>query len=268
MEDVLTGSRLSGRLEYLTVERTARLMEDDRYYMDEDEADRILGIVALFKHTKGKFYGQPFQLFPFQEFYFAHLFGLKRKDTGLRLTRKTLLITAKKSGKSELAGAQAVLMTFFDGENGAECYSVANKADQALFCWNAAKSICKQLAADSESFAEQLRLYDSFNNRAIYNTAEQSFFKPIAAEAKTLDGVNPHLAEIDEYHEAKDSSVPDNMSSGMVLREQPVLSYFTTRGFNIFGPLWRLEKVAVDVLEEKKEDDSFFPLIFALDFRS
>lgn len=265
MDSVMSGQRMAGRLERLAVERTSRLMQDDRYFMDFKEAERVLGIVSLFRHTKGQYYGQPFQLFPFQAYYFAHVFGLKRKDTGLRLTRKTLLVTAKKSGKSELAGAQAVLMAFFDNEPRAECYSAANKFDQALFCWDAARVICKQLAADSESFAQQLQLYNSFNNKNIINTAEDSFFKPIASDSKTLDGVNPHLAEIDEYHEAKDSSIPDNMSSGMVLRSQPMLSYFTTRGFNVFGPLWQLEKVAVDVLEGKKEDDSFFPLVFAMD---
>lgn len=265
MADVLSGTRVAGRLERLSVERTARLMDDERYYMDYAEVDRILNIVSLFKHTKGKYYGQPFQLFPFQAYYFAHIFGLKRKDTALRLTRKTLLVTAKKSGKSELAGAQAVLMTFFDGEPRAECYSVANKFDQAIFCWDAARVICKQLAADSPSFEKQLQVFNSFNNKNLINGEDDSFFRPIASDSKTLDGVNPHLAEIDEYHEAKDSSIPDNMSSGMVLRSQPMLSYFTTRGFNIFGPLWQLEKVAVDILEGKKEDDSFFPLIFALD---
>ena len=265
MEDVLSGKRVAGRLELLAVQRTRQLMDDERYFMDYEEADRVLKIVGLFRHTKGKFYGQRFQLFPFQAYFFAHVFGLKRKDTGLRLTRKTLLVTAKKSGKSELAGALAVLMAFFDGENGAECYSAANKLDQALFCWSAGKTICKQLAADSESFAQDLKIYDSINNRDIRNLADDSFYRPIAADSKTLDGVNPHLAEIDEYHEAKDSGVPDNMSSGMVLRSQPILAYFTTRGFNVFGPLWQLEKVALDILEGKKDDDSFFVLIFALD---
>ena len=157
MDSVMSGQRMAGRLERLAVERTARLMEDERYFMDTEEVERVLGIISLFRHTKGQYYGQPFQLFPFQAYYFAHAFGLKRKDTGLRLTRKTLLVTAKKSGKSELAGAQAVLMAFFDGEPRAECYSAANKFDQALFCWDAARVICKQLAADSESFARRWR---------------------------------------------------------------------------------------------------------------
>jgi len=265
MENVISGKRICGRLEKLCVERALALIADDRYYFDDKEAEWVLSIVGLFRHTKGKFYGEHFQLFPFQAFFLAILFGLKRKDTNKRLIRKALYVTAKKSGKSELAGAIGALMTFFDGENGAECYSAANKFDQALFCWQAGKTICKQLSADSKSFRDTLKVYDSINNRSILATDTDSFFKPIAADAKTLDGVNPHLAIIDEYHEAKDSTVPDNMSSGMVLRAQPILLYVTTRGFNVRGPLWQLERVAIDILEGKKTDDSFFPLIFALD---
>jgi phage terminase large subunit-like protein len=265
INDVLSGNRLTGRLEKLAVERAVKLMEDDRYFFDEDEVHRVLTIVGLFKHTKGSFYGKNFKLFPFQAFFLALIFGLKRKDTGLRLIRKALYVTAKKSGKSELAGALGVLMAFFDGENGAECYSAANKFDQAIFCWQAGKTIAKQLATDSDIFASRMKLYDSMNNRGLKDLETDSFFRPIAADAKTLDGVNPHLAIIDEYHEAKDSGVPDNMSSGMVLRAQPLLCYVTTRGFNVRGPLWQLERVAIDILEGKKEDDSFFPLIFALD---
>jgi phage terminase large subunit-like protein len=265
ISNVLSGKRLSGRLERLSVERQVRLMGDDRYYFDEDKVNRVLQIAGLCRHTKGSFYGKRFELFGFQAFLLSQIFGLIRKDTEKRLIRKVLYVTAKKSGKSEFAGLIGQLFTFFDGESGAECYSAANKFDQALFCWQAGKTIGKQLAQDSELFSNRFKLYDSINNRSIYDLETDSFFKPIAADAKTLDGVNPHLAIIDEYHEAKDSSVPDNMSSGMVLRDQPLLLYVTTRGFNVRGPLWQLENVAIDILEGKKTDDSFFPLIFSLD---
>jgi phage terminase large subunit-like protein len=80
-----------------------------------------------------------------------------------------------------------------------------------------------------------------------------------------LDGVNPHLGIVDEYHEASDTSIPDNLESGMVAREQPLLAIVTTRGFNSNGVLRQLEDTYVAILEGKIENDSVFPLIFALD---
>jgi phage terminase large subunit-like protein len=265
INDVLSGERLAGRLERLAVERFCRLCEDDRYYFDEDVAAQIIHILSCFRHTKGKYYGKLWQLLPWQAFFFAYIFGLKYKDSNLRVVRKVLLCMAKKGGKSEVGGALGALMTYFDGEQGAECYSAANKYDQARFCWDAAKVMLKQLAQENEYIANNLKIYDSITTRAIQNDHSASFFKPISADAKTLDGVNPHLGIVDEYHEAADTSIPDNLESGMVAREQPLLAIVTTRGFNSRGVLRQLEDTYVAILEGKIENDSVFPLIFSLD---
>jgi phage terminase large subunit-like protein len=265
MEDVLTGRRLAGRLERLSVERCIRMAGYDHLYFDFEEAQRVITIVGYFKHTKGKYAGRLFELMPWQEFFLAMLFGMKYRDTGLRVFRKALLCVPKKNGKSEFAGAIATIMTFFEDEEGAECYSAANKYDQALFSWEASMKILKRLRRDSESINTALRIYDSTNNRNLINSDNDSFFRPIAADAKTMDGVNPHLAIIDEYHEAKDASIPNNMESGMVSREQPLLLIITTRGFNVTGPLFLFEESCVRILEGTQENDSLFPMIYTLD---
>jgi len=269
MDDVLKGRRLAGELERLSVERCARLMADPRYVFDENEANRVLNIISHFRHTKGKYFGKKFELFPWQSFFFAYIFGLRHRNTdgspGPRVTRKVLLCMAKKGGKSEIGGAMGVLMTFFDEENGAECYSAANTYHQAGFCWKAARTIVKQLAQESEEVQNSLYVYDSMNRMSIVNTTSDSFFETIASNAKTLDGVNPHYGVQDEYHEAADSSIPDNLESGMVSREQPLLMIVTTRGFNLGGPLFRLEQNYISILRGTSENPSVFPLIFSLD---
>lgn len=262
---VLTGQRITGRLERLAVERFVRLCQDDRYYFDEDVAAQVLQIVGCFRHTKGKYYGNLWQLLPWQAFFFAYIFGLKHKSSDLRVVRKVLLCMAKKGGKSEVGGALGVLMTYFDGEQGAECYSAANKYDQARFCWDAAKVMLDQMKDENSYIKGNLKIYDSITTRGIQNKSTSSFFRPISADAKTLDGVNPHLAIVDEYHEASDTSIPDNLESGMVSREQPLLAIVTTRGFNSNGVLRQLEDTYVAILEGKIKNDSVFPLIFALD---
>ncbi len=265
MTDVLTGDRLAGRLERLCVERSIRHAQDDRFYLDVEEVERILEIVSFFRHTKGKYAKRLFELMPWQQFFLAMVFGMKYQNSGLRLYRKALLCVPKKNGKSEFAGAIGVLMTYFDGEYGAECYSAANKYDQAMYSWNAAKGILKQLANEDEGINGDLKVYDSITTRSLLNDADECFFKPIAADSKTLDGVNPHFAVIDEYHEAKDTAIPDNMESGMVSREQPLLLITTTRGFNIGAPLWQLEDSYTQILKGTIENENVFPLIFALD---
>lgn len=265
IHEIQTGKRNAGELEKLAVERFLHLCKNDRYYFDADHAASILEIVGMFKHTKGSFKGVPFNILPWQAFLWAWLFGLKYKEDGLRVTREVLLCMAKKGGKSEVGGATGVLMCFFDGEEGAECYSAANSSDQAEFSWNAGAVICKQLIDDDPGFAEVCRVYDSVNNRRILDIESGSFFKTIAAENKTLDGVNPHFALIDEYHEARDDGIPKNIRSGMVQRTQPLLMYVTTRGFNPNGELAKLERKHIGLLRNQHRDDSAMSLIFAMD---
>lgn len=265
ISDVLSGKRVAGELEKLAVKRFQRLCNHPDYYFDANEANRVISIVQSFRHTKGKYAGKQFELFPWQFFFFAYIFGLKRRDNDLRLTRKVLLCMAKKGGKSELAGALAVVMTYFDGEYGAENYSAANKYDQAMFSWNSAKEIVKRAVVESSYLDAVAKLYESQNTRSIVNLGSNSFFKPIANEHKTLDGVDPHLVIIDEYHGAQHTNLVDNLESGMVAREQPLMCIITTRGFNRHGPLGQLEKTYISILNEELENDSVFPLIFSLD---
>jgi len=49
------------------------------------------------------------------------------------------------------------LGAFFDGEMGAECYSAANKYDQATICWNAGKVMATQFMQESKKVCKHLQ---------------------------------------------------------------------------------------------------------------
>ena len=265
IKEVQSGKRLTGELERLSVERFLHLCKKDSYYFDKIGAEETLHIISQFKHTKGSFKGVPFNILGWQAFFWAYMFGLKDKADNLRVVREVLLCMAKKGGKSEVGGATGVYMTFFDNEPGAECYSAANSSDQAEFSWSAGATICKQLIETDEEFASICKVHDSVNNRKIIDTSSDSSFKTIAAENRTLDGVNPHFALIDEFHEARHDSIPKNIRSGMVQRRQPLLMYVTTRGFNPNSELSRLERKHITLLRNQQQDDSAMSLIFAFD---
>lgn len=243
-------------------------MEDPRFHFDEEDANWAINVIASFKHTKGDFRGKSFQLMDWQKFFLAYIFGLKHKNSNLRVVRKVLLCISKKGGKSELAGAISVLMAFYDGEKAAEVYSVANKKDQALYCWNSGKVMVDYIKSDGD--LPDVRVYNSQQNYELISKLgdedpDGSFFRAIATDSGTLDGVFPHLSCVDEYHEARDTSIPDNLESGSVGRSQPLLMITTTRGFNIHGPLWQLEQRYIMILEGSVENEEVFPLIFSMD---
>jgi phage terminase large subunit-like protein len=262
ISEVLEGKRLVGELELAAVKRWFEFEADPDIYYDEKGVERVIQIFRLLKHTSGEYYGKRFQLLPWQIFVLSWIFGWKYKENRYRVTRKAYVEVAKKNGKSELAGAIGLYGAFFDGEMGAECYSAANKYDQATICWNAGKVMATQFMQESKKFASICKVYDSITTRGLKNVQGESSFKPIAADSKTLDGVRPHFAIIDEYHEAKDDSILRNLASGMVNRTQPLLFIITTAGFNINGPCHQYRKVVNDIVSGKKEDKSTFGLIF------
>jgi phage terminase large subunit-like protein len=262
ISEVLEEKRLVGELELAAVKRWSKFEADPGIYYDEKGVERVIQIFRLLKHTSGEYYGKRFQLLPWQIFVLSWIFGWKYKESGYRVTRKAYIEVAKKNGKSELAGAIGLYGAFFDGEMGAECYSAANKYDQATICWNAGKVMATQFMQESKKFASICKVYDSITTRGLKNVQGESSFKPIAADSKTLDGVRPHFAIIDEYHEAKDDSILRNLASGMVNRTQPLLFIITTAGFNINGPCHQYRKVVNDIISGKKEDKSTFGLIF------
>jgi phage terminase large subunit-like protein len=111
-DDVVSGRRLTGNLERLAAERYLSLRKNDRYNFDVQEVEEKLHVISLLKHTKGSFKGKPFNVLPWQAFFWAYIFGFKHKDDNLRVVREVLLCMAKKGGKSEVGGATGVLMTF------------------------------------------------------------------------------------------------------------------------------------------------------------
>lgn len=268
IDDVRSGRQVAGKLVKKAVDRHLhflRVAKKKGYYFDTASADRVIRFFGMLRHTSGDYGGRPFELLPWQAFLLAVIFGWKVKETGARLITKVYVEVARKNGKSELAGAIALYLAFFDGEFGAEVYSAANTGDQAAICWKAGAAMARMLAKDSSNFAKQARVYDSTNNRNVQGLENNSFFKPVASDSKTLDGLRPHGSIIDEYHEAPDASVLQVMESGMVNRRQPLLFVITTAGFNPNGACYQYRKVVVDILEGRKENDNTFGLIYTID---
>ena len=71
-------------------------------HSDEDMADRAVTFINLLKHTKGEWYGKPFDLIDWQEQIVRDLFGIV-KPNGYRQFNFAYVEIPKKQGKSELA---------------------------------------------------------------------------------------------------------------------------------------------------------------------
>lgn len=266
IDDVISGRVLTCKYTRLAVERQLRDLErqadpDFAYRFDENKAGLVLSIVRLFRHTSGEWMGELFHLQDFQAFEFAVVFGWVRKDNGKRRFRRVYNEVARKAGKSEKAAVVGNIGLHFDGEGAPQVFSAATTREQAKEVFNAAKIMAEYLAKDSQTLSKQIRTYA----HSISNLGNKGFFQAVSSDAHSLDGKKPHICIIDEYHAHKDSSVLKVMETGMGSRAQPLSYIITTAGFNIAGACYRMRQVAIDILEGKKVDETFFTIIYTLD---
>jgi phage terminase large subunit-like protein len=261
IEDVKSGKIKIGKYAMLAIDRhLADLDKDWDLVYDEARADKAFAFISALRHTKGESAGKRFNIQPFQEFFIKVLFGWQRKSGGRRF-RKAYLEIARKNGKTELAAAIAVYCFLLDNETGAEVYTAATTRDQARIAFETAKVFLKNLKKDSKTFNNLVNVLKYNCNVPSTNTK----FEAVSSDADTLDGLNPHCAIIDEYHAHKTSDVLEVMETGMGSRQQPLLLITTTAGFNKESPCYLYRKVMIDILENRKTDDTVFPLLFCLD---
>ena len=197
--------------------------ETHTYVFDEKKGNKpIIFIEKYCKHSKGKWAGQPVVLELWQKAFVQALFGFVDIETRIRKYKKGALFVARKNGKSTIDSGLGNFMVSKDGEGGAEVYSVATKKDQAKGVWEEARRMIKK----SPALNKRMRCLVG----GIYYDATESFFKALASDSNSLDGLNAHFVICDEVHAWKDKNLLDVMYDSMSAREQPMLLETSTMG--------------------------------------
>jgi phage terminase large subunit-like protein len=101
---VMAGQRPVCKWTRLAVERHYRDLKDGRLrglWFSEDHAQHALESFLVYRHSKGEWAGQPFELAPWQQFILWSLFGWRRAD-GLRRFRTAFVAVPRKNGKTTL----------------------------------------------------------------------------------------------------------------------------------------------------------------------
>lgn len=255
VQDVISGKIIACEFIRLACERFFSLMEG--YEFREKEVDDKIEFFSILQHFKGKHSGKPFILEPWQQWIIANIYGFFNDD-GTRLTQTAYIEIARKNGKTALAAGMGLDGLINDGEDGAEIYFAANSRDQVkISAW----PLCSNFAEGIDPSGKILTVYRD----TVKFDATKSFLKVLASDSTKLDGPDPHMFILDEYHAAKTNSVKAVLESGQGNRENPLAIIITTAGFDKLGPCYELRTTAVEILKDLKEDDSFFCAIFTLD---
>ena len=238
--------------------KTTNEEETHVYVYDEYKGHRIINFIEKYcKQSKGRWAGKPLKLELFQKAMLEALYGFVDKETGLRKYKKVIFFVARKNGKSVLDSAIATYMLTKDNEGGAEIYSVATKREQSKIVWEESKRMIKK----SPILAGRIRCLIG----GIYYDANDSYFRALASDSNSLDGLNAHLVIADEVHAWKDKNLLDVMYDSMSARTQPILLETSTMGTirqNVFDIEY---EYASQVIDGTIQDETLLPIIYELD---
>ena len=260
--DVQSGKQVAGKLIKLAVERHLNDIKKGICVFDEEAAQIIIDFAEICRHWKGTEAGTRIKLEDWQVFYLGSIFGWKQKN-GLRRFKESYLEIARKNGKTTGLAVVSLDHLLFDDEEGSQVLCGSQSEDQSRILVNDVGQIILATPELKDLFT--LRFYEGKVTRVVYPETT-SFIEPLPRVEGRLDGKDPSMGNIDEFHEAKTTVILDVIKSGMQSRRQPLTNIATTAGFNKSYPCYSVKRATgIKILNGTLEDDSNFPLIFSLD---
>ena len=228
--------------------------------LSEAKAQRVIRFIQCLNHTKGEFHGQPFRLLPWQEKVIRDVFGTVRDDDpSIRQYTTAYIEIPKKNGKSELGAAIALNMLCNDDEQRAEVYFCASDRQQAAIVFDVAVDMVKQ----NKTLSKLIKIIPS-TKRMVY-TKTGSIYQVLSSEVATKHGLNVSACIFDELHTQPTRALYDVMTQGSGdARKQPLWFFLTTAGTDRNSICWEVHQKAIDILEGRKADPRFYPVIFGL----
>ena len=223
---------------------------------DKSSADFAVAFIQALSHTKGTWAGKPFELIDWQEQIVRDVFGIL-KPNGYRQFNTAYVEIPKKMGKSELAAAVALLLTCGDNEERAEVYGCAADRNQASIVFNVAADMVRMCPA----LAKRVKILDS-TKRLIYQPTG-SIYQVLSADVSNKHGFNTHGVVFDELHTQPNRKLYDVMTKGSGdARTQPLYFLITTAGDNQNSICWEVHQKALDIINGRKHDPTFYPVIY------
>lgn len=225
---------------------------------DEARAQRAVNFFEMLKHTKGRFYGQPFALLPWEKDIIRKVYGTVHEN-GIRQIKYAYLEIPKKNGKSELAAGASLYQTFADGERNGEVYGCAADRAQASIVFDVAVDMIDQIPA----LKNRTRL--NLSHKRLTDKVSGTFYQVLSSEAFSKHGLDVSACVFDELHAQPNRELWDVMTFGAGdARLQPLWWIITTAGDDpdrvSIG--WEQHEYASKIIAGDVIDPTWYPVIF------
>jgi phage terminase large subunit-like protein len=237
--------------------KPTRFMLPTSHY-DKAKADRAVTFIENLCHTKGKWSGTRFWLLPWQEQLIRDIFGIVKAD-GNRQFRTAFVEICKKVGKSELAAAIALYLLYADNEPSAEVYGAAADRQQASIVFD----VARQMVEMSPALMKRSKLMSA--TKRIVNYGNAGFYQVLSAEVGSKHGFSISGLVFDEIHTQPNRQLYDVLTKySSDARQNPLHFIITTAGNDRHSIAFELHTKAIDILEGRRVDPTFYPVVYGL----
>lgn len=227
-------------------------------HYDKEKADRAVKFIENLCHTKGKWAGKRFWLLPWQEQLIRDIFGIVKPD-GYRQFRTAFVEICKKVGKSELAAAIALYLLYADNEPSAEVYGAAADRQQASIVFD----VARQMVEMSPALLKRSKIMGA--TKRIVNYGNAGYYQVLSAEVGGKHGFSVSGLVFDEIHTQPNRQLYDVLTKGSSdARQNPLHFIITTAGTDRHSIAYELHTKAIDILEGRRVDSTFYPVVYGL----
>lgn len=239
-----------------------RSIEDNEfpYVYKPKRAKKVIQFIEVLPDTKGKFN----KLALFQKFIVSMVRGWFTEEEDYLRFNKAFISMARKGGKSLLVSGLTLYSFLFDREpaEGRQIFCAANDKKQASIVFN---MVAKQLMYFISQVPE-LKKDVKKVRELLQHTKDGSYVMPLSRDTGAVDGFEPFLAVIDEYHAAKTNEMLELIQSGQGNLMQSLIFIISTAGFNLNAPMYMDEwPYAKEILADTYHDEQYFAIIFEQD---
>lgn len=272
---VVEGTIAACKLAIAACERQLRDLERQQtpgfpFRYEPERGARVCRFLERLPHIKGRWKSPTIQLQAWQIFIVMTVFswvwataaaadpGLREKD-GNRRFRTSYTEVPRKNAKSTKSAGIGLYMLGPDGELGAECYSAATTKDQARIVFDVARAMAKR----TPQLCKAIGIVPGQHALTVPTT--DSVFKALSSDDDSLEGLNPHLAVVDELHAHKTRGVYDVLETATGSRMQSLLWIITTAGSNRAGVCYEVRTYLTKILDGSAVDETFFGIIYTID---
>ena len=150
-DEIKKGNIIAGYWIKKELENLLDDLNDPRYTFDPSHCYKRFRFQERFAfQTSSGFYMQPIQLMLWQKAYWEALYSFKMRDTGFRRFNESLLLVARRNGKSVMFGADG-FTDLFIGKGGETLCCSSNDDRQARIIWKQINGMRKLLDNKKEA---------------------------------------------------------------------------------------------------------------------